>query len=385
MTRRNRHTRSHSLMTLAEGLILVLFCLALAVVLYGWNAIPSQAGARFGPPSPKLSAWQRVEYSAQLLWNQDNLVQAVDPTGSERQFKVELGEPAGTVAVQLQDQGLIPSADAFRNYLVYAGIDTGLQAGTYTLSPAWTPIQIAHKLQDATPKDVSFQILAGWRIEEIAASLPTSGLSVSPGDFIQAATHASGALGIDGMPAQVQSLEGFLLPGHYTIRRDITTAGLVAIFRQAFDQNVTQDMLNGIKQQNLSLYEAVTLASIVQKESVVADEEPVIASVFLNRLAAGMKLESDPTVQYALGYNTAQQTWWTNPLTADDLKVQSPYNTYLVDGLPPGPIANPSISALKAVAFPEQTSYYYFRARCDGSGRHAFAKTLEEQVNNACP
>jgi UPF0755 protein len=98
-----------------------------------------------------------------------------------------------------------------------------------------------------------------------------------------------------------------------------------------------------------------------------------------------MKLDSDPTVQYALGYNSTQNTWWTNPLTANDLQTQSPYNTYLNAGLPPGPIANPSISALQAVAFPAQTPYYYFRARCDGSGRHLFAATLEEQVKNACP
>ncbi|MBP1704218.1 MAG: hypothetical protein H6Q38_3325, partial [Chloroflexi bacterium] len=100
---------------------------------------------------------------------------------------------------------------------------------------------------------------------------------------------------------------------------------------------------------------------------------------------AGMKLDSDPTVQYAIGFNPEQNTWWTNPLSTNDLQFNSPYNTYLNWGLPPGPIANPSLEALQAVANPAQTPYYFFRAACDGSGKHAFAETLEEQVRNACP
>jgi UPF0755 protein len=112
---------------------------------------------------------------------------------------------------------------------------------------------------------------------------------------------------------------------------------------------------------------------------------PLIASVFLNRLNADIKLDADPTVQYAVGYNAAQATWWTNPLSFEDLQLDSPYNTYLYAGLPPGPICNPSIDALRSVAFPAQTPYYFFRAACDGSGRHLFAETFDEHVNNACP
>jgi UPF0755 protein len=98
-----------------------------------------------------------------------------------------------------------------------------------------------------------------------------------------------------------------------------------------------------------------------------------------------MKLDTDPSVQYAIGWNPDQNTWWTNPLTADDLKIQSPYNTYIYPDLPPAPISNPSLAALRAVAFPEQSSYYYFRARCDNSGLHTFSTTFEEHLNNACP
>jgi UPF0755 protein len=114
------------------------------------------------------------------------------------------------------------------------------------------------------------------------------------------------------------------------------------------------------------------------------EEMPLIASVFLNRLAAGMKLDSDPTVQYALGYNPGKETWWTNPLSLEDLQFDSPYNTYLYPGLPPGPIASPGLAALQAVAFPAQTPYYYFRADCGGAGKHAFAETFEEHIQNEC-
>jgi UPF0755 protein len=116
---------------------------------------------------------------------------------------------------------------------------------------------------------------------------------------------------------------------------------------------------------------------------VVSDERPLIAGVFLNRLVLGMKLETDPTVQYAAGQQP-DGTWWKKSLTYDDLAYPSPYNTYQVNGLPPGPIANPGMDSLRAVATPEETPFIFFRARCDGSGRHLFAVTYEEHLQNAC-
>jgi UPF0755 protein len=135
----------------------------------------------------------------------------------------------------------------------------------------------------------------------------------------------------------------------------------------------------------LDLYEGVILASIVEKEAVNSDEMPLIASVFHNRLAAGIKLDSDPTVQYAIGYNHEGNSWWKNPLFLGDLEYDSPFNTYIYPGLPPGPISNPSLEAIKAVAFPAQSTYFYFRSACDGQGGHVFAETFEEHVQNACP
>jgi UPF0755 protein len=148
---------------------------------------------------------------------------------------------------------------------------------------------------------------------------------------------------------------------------------------------LTAELRAGFEEHGLTLQQAVTLASIVQREAMVAEERPMVASGFYNRLSIGMKLDSDPTVQYAIGFNEKQSSWWTNPLTLNDLNTVSAYNTYQNPGLPPGPISNPGLSALQAVAAPAESPYFYFRARCDNSGLHNFAVTFEEQIQNACP
>ena len=175
------------------------------------------------------------------------------------------------------------------------------------------------------------------------------------------------------------------MPGSYQFRRGTTAEDFVLILMQAFDEKVDRELRQGFERQGLSLFQAVTLASIVQRETVVEEEMPIIASVFYNRLASGIKLDTDPSVQFAIGYNSAQKTWWTNPLSATDLQFDSPYNTYLYPGLPPGPIASPSLNALRAVAFPAQTPYYYFRAACDHSGKHNFSETYPQHLQNGCP
>jgi UPF0755 protein len=219
-------------------------------------------------------------------------------------------------------------------------------------------------------------------MEEIAASLPSSGLDITPSAFLAAASAPADTPGF--LPAGA-SAEGFLLPGTYTLPRSTSADQLVFLLLQSFSAGLTPDLQNGFSSHGLTVFQAVTLASIIQREAVVADEMPMIASVFYNRLAANMRLQTDPTVQYALGYDAAHSTWWTNPLSLDDLKVDSPYNTYLHPGLPPGPISNPGLAALQAVAAPAQSKYLYFQARCDKSGLHNFAETLEQHQQNNCP
>lgn len=364
--------------------VFILSFLLLLIGGAGYFLLPRLTEEAFGPANPAMGEAQRITASVELLLHREELNRPLDREGRPRSFIVRLGETANSVAVRLEESGLVWNGAVFRTYLVYTGLDTSIQAGEYTLSPAMTPREIALELQDATPEEVEFNILPGWRAEEIAAALPTSGLSIRPEAFLQVVKNPPDSILPEDWPSG-KSLEGALMPGSYQLMRNLTADMLVRTFTRAFDQAITDDLRNAFTSRNLSLQEAVTLASIVQREAVLVEEQPLIASVFFNRLADGMKLDSDPTVQYALGFNTAQNTWWTNPLSGSDLQINSPYNTYLNQGLPPGPISNPSLEALRAVAYPAQTPYYYFRAACDGSGRHVFARTYEEHLQNACP
>ncbi|HSL43350.1 MAG TPA: endolytic transglycosylase MltG [Anaerolineales bacterium] len=362
--------------------VFVILFLCLAAVALSFFYIPSRAARIYGAPAPWLSLPQRFQYSALLLWYDGLLTQPLDPSGSEQIFKIEVGESVDSVANHLESVGLIQDAASFRTYLIYSGLDTSIQAGEYQLSTAMSAMDLAHELQDATPEEVTFVVLPGWRVEEIAASLPTSGLPVSHEEFLSAAkspprefTFLSGA----------SSVEGFLFPDSYIFSRSVSSAKeMIYEMIRSFAAHLTPDLINGFEQQGLTVYQAVTLASMVEREAVQEEEQPLIASVYLNRLKIGMKLDADPTVQYAIGYNFLQQSWWTNPLTLIDLQVNSVYNTYIYEGLPPTPIANPSLGALRAVAFPAESNYIFFRARCDGSGLHEFSETFDEHLQNAC-
>lgn len=362
----------------------VILIVLTGAILYAGIQIPKTVSNKFGPPSRDLNIYQIYKYSIDLLLQEKDLTTPVQTNSAEAEFAISLGESVNSVASRLQEMGLIRSADAFTTYLIYTGLDKGIQSGNYQLNSGWTPVEVARKLQDSTPVNGTLVILPGWRMEEIAASLPTSGLSITPEDFLSAAQNPKG---LDAIPTGLPrgaSLEGYLFPDSYQVKRDATPDGLLNVILNKFDDQLTPALRKGFKKNNLTLHQAVILASIVQKESVHEDEQPEIASVFINRLALGMNLESDPTVQYAVGFDSDHNTWWKNPLTAKDLKIGSPYNTYQNPGLPPGPIANPGLSALTAVASPAQTDYLYFRSRCDQSGYHVFAQTYQQHLQNAC-
>lgn len=368
-------------------LFLVTFglCVSIAFAVTLFFVVPIQVERIFGPPNQKLGTVDRIYLSVRLILQEETLTSPTDPNGLPQSFQVQFGEATGLVIQRLLIAGLIPDPGSFRNYMQYSGLDTGIQAGEYTLNANMSPIQIALALQDATPTHVDFNILPGWRLEEIAQAFPTSGLSITTENFLEYTSQSfEGYIFSPGMPS-FASLEGFLPPGSYSFERNITLEKFIHAILMNFESIVTPDLREGFTSQGLDIYQAVTLASILQRESVLEEEMPLIASVFYNRLKVGIKLDADSTVQYALGYNSAQSTWWTNPLSWQDLAYDSPYNTYLYAGLPPGPIANPGINALKAVAFPAQSPYFYFRADCDGSGKHRFAVTFEEQLQNACP
>jgi UPF0755 protein len=172
--------------------------------------------------------------------------------------------------------------------------------------------------------------------------------------------------------------EGAIMPDTYLFKRGTTRAGLVADMQAAQDRLV--DGIWAGRKSGLPIHtreQAVILASIVEKETAVADERPLIASVFVNRLRRGMRLQSDPTIIYGIVGGKGRLE---RPLTRADITTPTPYNTYTIDGLPPGPIANPGRAALEAVANPADTTYLYFVA--DGTGGHAFASSLDEHNRN---
>lgn len=356
----------------------LLFAFALiALVVY----VPTLAARSFGPPTPRLSAWARLFYAWRLLWDAQELTTPRMVGAPEQEFVVEIGESVVSLAHRLEEMGILWDADAFRVYLLWTGQDTSLQAGRYRLSAAMTAQEVARALQNPTPGQAVLVVLAGWRMEEVALALPSSGLEISPQEFLRV---ASAPPNFGGLLPSGASAEGFLFPDQYILPRQTDAESLVVLLVQNFALHLTPALRQGFAQNGLDVYQAVTLASLIEREAVVDEEMPLLASVFYNRLKIGMTLGSDASVQYALGYNQAQNTWWTNPLSALDLEIDSPYNTYRYAGLPPGPICNPSLAALQAVALPAKTSYLYFRARCDGSGRHLFAETYEEHQRNAC-
>ncbi len=259
--------------------ILILFlCVGLSIVFF---YIPARVARVYGPPADSLSLPQRVEYSALLLWYDGLLTQPSSSSGTEQPFTIQIGESADSVSIHLQSAGLIRDAEAFRSYLIYSGLDTSIQAGEYQLSTAMSPLDIAHKLQDATPEEVTFVVLPGWRAEEIAGSLPTSGLQITPDEFLSAAQNPP--QGFDFL-AGAKSAEGFLYPDSYIFSRKLSSANeMVEMMVRNFAAHLTPDLRSGFKKQGLTVYQAVTLASMVEREAVHEEEQPLIASDYLNR------------------------------------------------------------------------------------------------------
>ena len=377
-------TQSRSRIGIFVFLFLILTCLFISFFILIPGIIYSRTEQAFGTPVPQLSVPRHLYLSTLLLLHSDALTQPVNPNGAETSFTIDPGESVQSITENLFQAHLITNPGVFRSYLQYTGMDTRLKAGEFTLSPAMSPIEIAQSIQSSISADITLTILPGWRLEEIANTLSSSGLTISADEFINA-THSHPEGYSFSTCLADNSLEGFLFPGSYTVPRQTTINELLPQILMNFESQVTPVLRNGFITQGVDLCQAVILASIVQREAVLEEEMPLIASVFYNRFNSGSVLASDPTVQYALGYNHDQGTWWTNPLSSQDLQVNSPYNTYLYQGFPPGPISNPGLAALKAVASPAQTDFYYFRAACDGSGRHLFAQTYAEHLANECP
>ena len=322
----------------------------------------------------------------------DDVDKAASQYSRPVRFTIEPGTPARVIGQELQRFGLISDPSLFEAYVRINALDDKIQAGVYMLDPSMTLRAIVEAIQHAEVASVSVTIPEGWRFEQTADYLIKAGvLSDSAGGDAYRSLAAAGVVDsrqypfLDDRPAGA-SLEGYLFPDTYQLPAAGATGGDV-LSRQldTFAERVVPLYAEAVKngQTSLNLYEVLTVASIVEREAVVAEERPAIAGVFLNRLLAGIKLDADPTVQYAMGYQPATGQWWKTPVLLEEYSsVDSPYNTYLNVGFPPGPIAAPGLSSIAAVLNPEQHNYLYFVALPDGSGRHVFAATYEEHQQN---
>ena len=312
-----------------------------------------------------------------------------------QRFVIEPGMAARTVAENLANHGLISDPTLFEAYVRVNDLDDKLQAGVYTLEPTMTVREIAEALQQSIAESVMVTIPEGWRVEQAADSLAEAQAFDDPAQAEVYRTIVTtgdlSALDAARWPFLAErpagaGLEGYLFPDTYALLAENAEAtGLVASQLDAFAARVAPRYAQAVAAgaTDLTLHEVVTLASIVEREAVVPAERPAIARVYLNRLLAGTVLNADPTVQYAMGYQPATGQWWKTPVTLEEYgAVDSPYNTYLYPGLPPAPIAAPGLSSIEAVLAPDASNYLYFVALPDGSGRHVFATTYEEHLEN---
>lgn len=343
------------------------------------------AEARFGPASPDLGEVESLQISFELGLRGEELLTPGSLPGSNFDFNIASGEGVDSILMRLAELGLVADPGLLRSYLLYTGLDRQVRSGEFQIEGGASNIEIAQILLAPNPGKLTLTIFPGWRLEEIAASLAEGGFPFSAEEFLQQTEASADDFTILSSRPEGAGLEGYLLAGSYVFEREVSVAEVVSEVLQASSQAIGPELTEAISNAGFSLHEALTLASIVEREGLVEEEMPMIASVFLNRLAIGMRLEADPTAQYALGYDTGSESWWTRPLLAEHLRVQSPYNTYQIDGLPPGPISSPSLAALEAVAFPEQSEFLFFQAECNNSGLHVFALTYEEHLANNCP
>lgn len=288
-------------------------------------------------------------------------------SGPAQRFVVRPGESAPTVATHLKKQGLIRHRDAFITYLNLHGLRTRLQAGTYSLEPTLSGQAIADILVRGRTMSDHLVIPEGYRLAQIRELAIGQGISGKDFDAALQATHNHPFLASKPPKA---NLEGYLFPDSYRVNSATTAKILVGAMLDTFGKRVGPEYVQAFAAQGLNLHQALTIASLVEREVSIESDRPIVAQIFLKRHRIGMPLGSDSSVQYI-----ADQSG-----TPFNLDVNSPYNTRKFAGLPPGPIGSPGLSALNAVAHPAHTDYLYFLSGNDG--KTYFAKTYAEHERN---
>jgi UPF0755 protein len=294
---------------------------------------------------------------------------------SEPEVFVDLpaGASLSTIGRRMAEAGVVPDPLTFRVAAWFSGAERRLQAGEYRFAAPATALDVVDRLSrgDVFRRPVTFP--EGLTIRQMAALFESSGLGHAS-TFERAA--ASAGERVEAFDPAADSLEGYLFPDTYPLPRQVDADALVGLMVTRFARVFDDELRGRAASRGLSIRQAVTLASLVEKETAHPDERPIVAAVYHNRLRRGMPLQCDPTVIYAL----MRAGRWTGNLRRADLQFDSPYNTYRYAGLPPGPIASPGAASLEAAVAPADVSYLYFVSRNDGT--HAFATTLAEHNRN---
>ncbi len=301
--------------------------------------------------------------------------------------QVQPGDSAASIGRRLAQARVIDSARSFQLLAAATGDAGRLESGEYEFNPGTSVLDAIDRIHNGLVSTRVVTVPEGLRMEQIADLLDKRGI-VSAADFLSAAkallplNNSPEAALIASRPAGA-SLEGYLYPATYSFPHNLTPQDIVQMMVKALADRLTPDLVDQARQEGLTVYQVLIFASIVEREAVLPEERPVIASVYLNRYHQDMPLQADPTVQYAVTQqqgDVSQYGYWKSDLTRQDLQSASEYNTYTKKGLPPGPICNPGIDSILAVLHPASTDYLFFVARPDGS--HAFSKTFEEHVRN---
>ncbi len=323
-----------------------------------------------------ICAWQTWSWWSWALSSPNSDQQELNQTEKTVQINIPLGTAAQHIGRDLEAEGLIRSAKAWKlwaKWLATQNPEGGFQAGTYEISFNDSLPEIASQIWQGRVMQRSFTIPEGWSIKQMGRYFESLGFFTEE-EFTASARQIPREK-YPWLPKNLPHLEGFLYPNTYKVPvGNVTPQQVIAMMLNQFER-VSLPMYQKAKQQtNLNLLEWVTLASIVEKEAAIAQERDRIAGVFTQRLKKGMKLQTDPTVEYGLGIKQTAD----RPLTYAEVATASPYNTYIHPGLPPTPIASPGAASLKAALYPEKTDLLFFVARYDGT--HIFSKTYSQHL-----
>jgi UPF0755 protein len=289
-----------------------------------------------------------------------------DKNGPEASFTVTSGDGVRKVASDLDEAAIISYDFPFLVYLKFSGLSSSIQAGDYKLSATMSPKMIAEILTKGRVDSKKITIPEGWTIEDIGTYLEKEGV-VTKSDFLASARQNYDYDFLADKPAG-QSLEGYLFPDTYQISNTTDADSIVKLMLDNFGQKLTSQIRASIDDSGKSIYEIVSLASVVEREVSKPEDRKLVAGVFWNRLTEGMALESCATIQYILKSDKPRFSY-------EETRVESPYNTYINPGLPVGPIGNPGIDSINAVLKPEKSDYVYFFS---AEGVTYYSKTLDE-------